>query len=418
MPKVLIVENEESIGLWICSELEEFLGISPVLETDCEEALSLLTHEKFDLIIFEPFISGPKKENLEERSSKGIRVFHEITWRFKEVPVILYSAYSLDYLARLGLNQTDSVIVIGKSSNLSELLFRICDLLQIEKPIYPKTVLLIVPEEDIGQLYKEELEGFLLPFSIQLIYSKDYDDALVLLSHKNFSLIVIDVDCLDGRDNPEEGIDTFYKITQEYKQTPIIVTSFLPREFASKLQGANLVLKSTDLTSLKLRICDVLGIENEDWIRELIGISPSLRNKVKIFICYAKEDFNRVHAIYRRLKIENYSPWMDKKNLIGGQDWELEIAKAMDECKFFLACLSKHSVSKEGYVQKELKKGLEIYDRHPEGNIFLIPVRLDDCRVPERFKKLHWINLYEPNGIENLLTAIEVGCKQRGILSY
>ena len=418
MPKVLIVEKEKNIGLWICSELEEFLGISPVWETDYDKVLSLLTREKFDLIIFEPFISSPKKENLEERFSKSIGVFHEITRRFKEVPVIVYSAYSLDYFSRLGLNQIDSVFLITKSTDLSELIFRICDVLQVEKPIYPKTVLLIVPQEDIGQLYKEELENFLLPFFIKLVYTKDYDDALVLLSHEKFSLIVIDVDCFDGRDNPEEGIDTFHKITQEYKQTPIIVTSFLPRDFALKLQGANLVLKSSDLMSLKLRICGVLGIDNENMIRELTGISPSLRNKVKIFICYAIEDLNRVHAIYRRLKIENYSPWMDKENLIGGQDWELEIEKTIDECNFFLACLSKHSVSKEGYVQKELKKGLEIYDRHPEGNIFLIPVRLDECQVPERFKKLHWINLYELNGVENLLKAIEIGCKQRNILSY
>jgi len=80
-----------------------------------------------------------------------------------------------------------------------------------------------------------------------------------------------------------------------------------------------------------------------------------------------------------------------------------------------LACLSKHSVSKEGYVQKELKMGLEILDKQPSGNIYLIPVRLDDCIVPQRFKKLHWVDLFESNGMEELLKAIDMGCKQRGM---
>jgi cytochrome c2 len=125
---------------------------------------------------------------------------------------------------------------------------------------------------------------------------------------------------------------------------------------------------------------------------------------------------DKAHSIYVRLKNEKYSPWMDRENLVGGQDWELEIAKAIDGCNFFLACLSKHSVNKEGYVQKELKKGLENYDRHPEGSIFLIPIRLDDCKVPERFKKIQWVDLFKADGMQDLINAIDTGCKQRGIL--
>ena len=138
------------------------------------------------------------------------------------------------------------------------------------------------------------------------------------------------------------------------------------------------------------------------------------RTKVQLFICYGREDFERAHEIYENLKNQGYTPWMDKENIVGGQDWELEITRAIEGSKFFLACLSRHSVSKEGYVQKELKEGLEILDRQPEGNIYLIPLRLDDCRVPQRFKRLHWIDLFEPNGTKELLKAIDMGCRQRG----
>jgi hypothetical protein len=48
--------------------------------------------------------------------------------------------------------------------------------------------------------------------------------------------------------------------------------------------------------------------------------------------------------------------------------------------RFFIALLSSNSVDKVGDVQKELKGALEILDKYPE-SVFIIPVRLDDCKV-------------------------------------
>jgi hypothetical protein len=147
----------------------------------------------------------------------------------------------------------------------------------------------------------------------------------------------------------------------------------------------------------------------------VIETTEKPKKEVKIFICYGREDYLQADRIYRRLKFEKYIPWMDKKNIVGGQDWDLEITRIIEqESDFFLACLSTHSVSKEGYVQKELKKGFEILDRQPEGKIYLIPVRLDECKVPQRLKKLHWVNLFEFQGMENLLRAIGEGYNQKG----
>jgi hypothetical protein len=39
-------------------------------------------------------------------------------------------------------------------------------------------------------------------------------------------------------------------------------------------------------------------------------------------------------------------------------------------------------VDKKGYVQKELKEALDIFQEYPEKAIYLIPARLDDCKVP------------------------------------
>ena len=130
----------------------------------------------------------------------------------------------------------------------------------------------------------------------------------------------------------------------------------------------------------------------------------------RIFISYAKEDIKKAHLVFLALKREGYSPWIDKENLCVGQNWDLEIQMAIQGCDLFVACLSKNSVTKEGYVHKELKKGLDLLDRKPEGSIYLIPVRIDECKVPSRFQMLHWCDMFELNWEERLLNAVRVAC--------
>jgi hypothetical protein len=73
----------------------------------------------------------------------------------------------------------------------------------------------------------------------------------------------------------------------------------------------------------------------------------------------------------------------------------LAIDRAIRESSFFIALLSKNSVSKVGYVQKELKIAMDILDQHPASGIFVVPVRLDPCKPEEeRLRHLHWADLF------------------------
>ena len=59
-----------------------------------------------------------------------------------------------------------------------------------------------------------------------------------------------------------------------------------------------------------------------------------------------------------------------------------------------LVLLSNSSVSKEGYVQKEIKKILDVADEKPEGTIFVIPLRLNNCKLPRRLEKWHCVDAF------------------------
>jgi hypothetical protein len=73
-----------------------------------------------------------------------------------------------------------------------------------------------------------------------------------------------------------------------------------------------------------------------------------------------------------------------------------------------IVCLSRSSITKEGYVQKEIRYALDVAEEKPEGTIFLIPARLDECEIPERLKSLHWVDLFKDPGYQKLLRALMI----------
>lgn len=134
----------------------------------------------------------------------------------------------------------------------------------------------------------------------------------------------------------------------------------------------------------------------------------------QIFLCYAREDEERVKNLYQRLSDEGFKPWMDKKDILPGELWENAIRKAIRGSDFFVACLSVNSVDKRGFLQKEIKYALDIWQEKLEDDIYLIPVRLEDCEVPEDLHKFHWVDLFENDGWERLVKAIKAGMERRG----
>lgn len=129
--------------------------------------------------------------------------------------------------------------------------------------------------------------------------------------------------------------------------------------------------------------------------------------KPLIFLSYAKEDKDRVKRIYRRLMAERLNAWLDLANLLPGQEWERVILNTIKNARCVIVFLSNHSVNKRGYVQKEIRKALEASEKVPEGEIFIIPVRLEECVVPESLTKWQWIDMFRPHGFTKIVDALK-----------
>jgi len=129
-------------------------------------------------------------------------------------------------------------------------------------------------------------------------------------------------------------------------------------------------------------------------------------SNLRVFLCHSSSDKPAIRSLYRRLLEDDVRPWLDEIDILPGQDWDLEIRKAIRECHIVLVCLSKASITKVGYLQKEIRQVLDVADEQPEGTTFLIPVRLEDCKVPDRLRRWQWVDLFESHGYERLMLAL------------
>ncbi|MEE4358066.1 MAG: TIR domain-containing protein [Desulfococcaceae bacterium] len=132
-------------------------------------------------------------------------------------------------------------------------------------------------------------------------------------------------------------------------------------------------------------------------------------HEVQVFISYAREDHKLAKRLYDDLnRYDDITPWLDSENLLPGQNWRTTIPKIIRESSYFLMIITKNSVSKRGYIQKEQKIALDLLDEFPSDQIFIIPARLDNTElIDEKLRNIQWADLsdYE-KGFQQILRSI------------
>jgi len=140
---------------------------------------------------------------------------------------------------------------------------------------------------------------------------------------------------------------------------------------------------------------------------------PETKRPLKVFLCHAHSDAPAVRALYNRLVKDGVDTWLDKEKLLPGADWEYEIRKAVRESDVVVVCHSKQ-FNQKGFRQKEVRIALEEADLLPKGEIFIIPARLEECDVLEDLIRWHWVDLFEADGYDNLMRALQARANKVG----
>lgn len=163
-------------------------------------------------------------------------------------------------------------------------------------------------------------------------------------------------------------------------------------------------------------------VDIEDFGTFLPGPKSGFRfianDRPLIFIAYVHEDLKRAQRLYADLQRQGMNPWLDKNKLLPGQNWPRAIERAIGTADFFVPCFSKNAASKRGVFQAELRYALECANRIPLDEIFLIPVRMDGCAIPEQIRaRIQCIDLFLDweQGVGSVLKTIqrEVAARRR-----
>jgi hypothetical protein len=121
-----------------------------------------------------------------------------------------------------------------------------------------------------------------------------------------------------------------------------------------------------------------------------------------VFISYVRDDAARADRLQQMLEAAGIAVWRDTSALRPGQDWRAEIRKAISTGAAFIACFSEHTEQRERSVLfDELAVAVDQMRLRPPGKVWLIPVRFDDCQLPDvelgfgrTLATLQWVDLF------------------------
>jgi hypothetical protein len=111
-----------------------------------------------------------------------------------------------------------------------------------------------------------------------------------------------------------------------------------------------------------------------------------------IFISYAREDEAAARRIAEILEAAGLSVWLDRSRIDLGDHWESMIRRNIFRCSLFLPVISHHTNERrEGVFLAEWDLAEQRQRRMQPGEVFIIPIPIDDSPVPTRFTDRHFV---------------------------
>jgi serine/threonine protein kinase len=137
-----------------------------------------------------------------------------------------------------------------------------------------------------------------------------------------------------------------------------------------------------------------------------------LEKPLRVFLAHCKHDIVRVRELHEKLNAIGARPWLDEIDILPGTLWTSAIERAIRTSDVVVVCLSQAYMERIGYLQRELTTILQRAAEHPQDSIFVVPMRFEDCDIPEELKARQWVNYYDDGGFSRLVNALRMRCGQ------
>lgn len=155
-----------------------------------------------------------------------------------------------------------------------------------------------------------------------------------------------------------------------------------------------------------------------DSHRRLVVVSPESGSAGYAFVSYVREDSAAVDRLQEVLETAGIQVWRDTANLWPGQDWRERIRHAItSDSLVFIACFSTAGQARvKTYQNEELTLAIEEIRKRPVTVPWIIPVRLDNCEIPDReigagrtlrsIQKTDLFGAYADTNLERLVVVV------------
>lgn len=131
-----------------------------------------------------------------------------------------------------------------------------------------------------------------------------------------------------------------------------------------------------------------------------------------VFISYATEDRAAANHLYEEMRSIGLPVWLDIKALQAGEEWAAGIESNLRNCSIFIPLITAASdtTDETRYFRQEWTLALKL--KADSGlDILILPVQVspvsrDSSKIPQEFRKLHWIEAPEGNITDEGLARI------------
>lgn len=147
----------------------------------------------------------------------------------------------------------------------------------------------------------------------------------------------------------------------------------------------------------------------------------SVAEKLIPFLSYSKRNRAVVLEFAEKLKISKWiDPWFDEEDILPGQIWENTVINGVRNSHAVIIFLSAEALVSEGFFHKEIRLALDTAAEKPEGTIFIIPIRLDECVVPDMLNKYQYVDYFgsmeqKEKVYSNLILSLKLRAAHLGI---
>jgi hypothetical protein len=137
-----------------------------------------------------------------------------------------------------------------------------------------------------------------------------------------------------------------------------------------------------------------------------------------VFLSYCHDNKSDVQCLHDDLVAAREAVWWDE-DILGGRDWKQAIRQAMKESYAVVLCLSAELEARvQSDAYPEILNAIAAYRQRAPGSIFLIPVKLNACNIPDieiddtrPLDRIQTIDLFPPSvrndGLKRLLMALK-----------